>query len=209
MPYDLDRAREMDEVLGSDDEEVDDVLLRAAFKKLVTEIGDVDPQELEDDVGLMERTFRTLRAHEELEGELREIRRRLDEHETVIDRLDDIGNGLSTKEQKIAQVVAYARNSRGPDQTRVTVTRQNVKGATGISRRYSYRLIDDMITGDGDQGAVGPNGFDWALDPQDQPRHVEQDVPDVGVLIDFERLHDDPAAVNKFITRNGEEGAES
>jgi hypothetical protein len=184
----------------------DDVALRAAFKKLVSEIGDVD---VDEEVGLMEATFRALEAHEEQQWELNEMRRRLAELEPVVDRLDDIGQEKTTKEQKIAAIVTYARNARSRDQERVTVTRQNVQGAAGVSRRYSYDLIDDMINGDGQDGAVGPDGFDWALDPREQPRHVEQDVPDTGVLIDFERLHEDAAAVNKFITRSGGEGGET
>jgi len=121
---------------------------------------------------------------------------RVMEIETEMAAVQSIGNEKSTKEEKIAQVVAFAENQRSPDTNATTVTMQNIKGATGVSRRYAYDLAEDMIA-----------QYDWALDPAEQTRAVDQKQRQRGVMVDFEQLHTDPAAVNKFTTPSGRKGA--
>jgi len=63
-------------------------------------------------------------------------------------------------------------------------------GVADVSRRYAYDLVDNMI-----------REFPWAHAPDDVAAHVEQDTRQKGVLIDFEGVHGEAVAVNKFTTR--------
>lgn len=117
--------------------------------------------------------------------------------EDQMDAVQSVGTEKTTKEQKIAQVVAFAENQRNADTNATTVTMQNIKGATGVSRRYAYDLAEDMV-----------ERYTWALDPKQQTRAVDQKQRQRGVMIDFEQLHTDPAAVNKFTTPSGRKESE-
>jgi|GEM_PF-4387400 len=194
-----DAARAMD-----DDYDADEAAL-VAFRRFVTELADVADED-RPSMGDIETTFRALdeieALHErvaELEDENQQLRERLD-------RLGDIGAKKTSKEQKIAAIVTYADNQRRPDQTAVTVTPRNIRGVADVSERYSYTLVDDMIDGDGEDGTVGPDGYDWAFDPREAPRRPDADTPDRGVGIDFEILQDDPAALSKFINASTGQG---
>ncbi|UIO98877.1 hypothetical protein Hbl1158_10060 [Halobaculum sp. CBA1158] len=195
MTYELEKARRIDDLL--EEGEIEEDATAYAFEALVSNIGEFD---FGRDAGPVEKTFAALQRIESLEERVDELKHENESIQETVDRLGDIGSNKTSKEQKIAAVVTYADQARETDQSRITVTRKNVKGAAGVSRRYAYDLVDDMIDGDGENGTVGPDGFDWALDPAAQSRAIDQDAPTKGVLIDFDVLHDDPAAVNKFIT---------
>lgn len=201
MTRDRERGRRLDELIQSGEIEADAV--EYAFERLVDGITD---EEFGMDAGPVEKTFAALDKLDRIEERVDDLEHENDTLRETVDRLGDIGTNKTSKEQKITAVVTYGNQARDDDQSRITVTRENVKGVAGISRRYAYDLIEDMITGDGENGTVGPNGYDWALDPAEQSRAVDQDAPDKGVLIDFERLHDDPASVNKFITGSASVG---
>lgn len=163
--------------------------------------------DLEDRLDAMKRWNETLsEENEHLRDEIDGLRADLERHETQLDALGDIGAEKTSKEQKIAAIVAYAANARQPEQPAVTVLPKTITGVADVSRRYAYDLVDAMIDGDGEDGAVGPDGYDWAHDPADVPRHLEQDAPQKGVLIDFEGVHGEAVAVNKFITRSRAQG---
>jgi len=124
-----------------------------------------------------------------LEAENEQLRDRLD-------RLGDIGEEKTSKEQKIAAIVTYADNVRdGEDKAAVTVLPKIITGVADVSRRYAYDLVDDMI-----------REFPWAHDPDNVVAHPEQNTRQKGVLIDFEGVHGEAVAVNKFTTRCGAEG---
>jgi len=122
---------------------------------------------------------------------------RVVETESQVASIRNVGGDQTSKEEKIAQVVAYAHNEKSQSQSRTTVLPKNIKGIAGVSRRYAYDLVDDMT-----------DAYDWALDPASMDRRPDQETPQKGVIIDFERLHDDPEAVNKFTTGIGETGGE-
>jgi len=121
---------------------------------------------------------------EELEEENEQLRTRLD-------KLGDIGEQKTSKEQKIAAIVTYADNQRDDDQDAVTVLPKVIKGLVDVRRRYAYDLVDDMV-----------QSYDWAHDSRELPRYgsVEQDTPQKGVVIDFEGVHGEAVPVNKFTT---------
>ena len=133
----------------------------------------------------------------DLEAENDALRDRIDELESEIHAIRDIGSGKTSTEEKFAQIVAYAMNEAGPDRAIVTVTIKNIKGTTGVSRRYAYDLAEKLI-----------EEYDWASDPTERNRSIDQDTPNKGVTIDLEGLHTDPESVNKFTTRSRQEGGE-
>jgi hypothetical protein len=181
------------------EDNLDDERERAhAVEHLLKALIDEDPPDLPDDriMGNVEAAARTVDHIRELERELAEMRRIIDGHAEQLERFDDIGAEKSSKEAKIAQIVQFADNQRSTDQDAVTVLPKSIKGVVGVSRRYAYDLVDDLVV-----------EFDWALDPQEQPRRVDQDTPQRGVIIDFERLHEDHGSVNKFTTRITEQEA--
>lgn len=174
-----------------------------AVQRLARTLIDEEPDDLPDgrSMGIIEAASRTVDKIGELEQEVNEIRRLVMENSEQLDAFGDIGSEKTSKEQKIAAVVAFANNQKSVDENRVTVLPKEIKGAAGVSRRYSYNLVDDMVNGDGEEGAVGVDGYSWALDPADQPRRPDQDKPQKGVIVDFEQLHEDHGSVNKFITQ--------
>lgn len=131
----------------------------------------------------------------DLEADNEALRERIGELESEIAAIRSIGSEKTNKEEKFAQIVSYAVNEASPDRTAVTVTIKNIKGATGVSRRYAYTLAEELA-----------DEYDWAIDPTARDRPVDQDTPNKGVTIDLERLHTDPESVNKFTTRTGQNG---
>lgn len=142
----------------------------------------------------------------------REVADRIDELEaenanlrTRLDRLGDIGEQKTNKEQKIAAIVTYADNRRGNRDAQL-VKPGEIEGATGVGERYAYDLVDHMIHGDGENGTIGPDGYDWAHDPSTLSRRVDQSAPDKGVVIDFEGVHGSACPLNEFNNATAEMG---
>jgi len=140
--------------------------------------------------GLPEAVASAIERVDELERENERLRSRLD-------KLGDIGEQKSSKEQKIAAIVTYAEQRRSDGQDALVVKPGTIKGLVDISERYSYTLVDDMI-----------DEFDWAHDPSKVQRYgaVERDAPDKGVLIDFEGVHGEAVPLSKFINEPAEKG---
>lgn len=74
--------------------------------------------------------------------ELDERRERLSEIEGHLEVLEQSTN-RSTKAEKIATVLLFASNKRG-HKAKVTVTPAEIRGCTGVSRRYAYKLVDKV-----------------------------------------------------------------
>lgn len=194
MSRDYGAARDMDDIYG------DDEALEIGFRKFVHELsGTTD----ESDVGPMEATFRALDKIGDLQERVDELEQENQDLRARLDRLGDIGEEKTSKEQKIAAIVTYADNQRRSGQSRITILPKEIQGVTDVSERYSYTLVDDMVGGEGEDEL---DGYNWALDPQRQARRPDQDKPQKGVLIDFEQLHADPEALNKFINGTDAEG---
>lgn len=139
---------------------------------------------------LQEVVYETFKPRlDTLEAENDQLRDRVDRLEGEVEAIRDLGSERTSKEEKIAQVVIYAENETDSADGKTTVLPKTVKGIVGVSRRYAYDLIDDMV-----------DDYEWARDPQEVPRRPDQDTPQKGVLIDLERLHDDEESVNKFTT---------
>lgn len=170
----------------------------AQLRRFLMAIGGVDLQEIERDGELNERedltpghiveaTTNAIDRFEDLERENRRLRE-------VVDSLQDIGQEKTTKEQKVAAIVVWAKR-QAQDETgdRVVVKVRDIVGATGVSRRYAYDLIDDL-----------PQEYEWILDRHDVTQYgdleLDKDGMERALVVDLERLHSEPEAVNKFTT---------
>jgi tetrahydromethanopterin S-methyltransferase subunit G len=99
----------------------------------------------------------------------------------------------STKAEKIATVLAFASN-KGGDAAKVTVTPAEIRGCTGVSRRYAYELVD-TVAAEVDGVAV---------------REAKQVQTSSGterkgkaLLVDCEEVHDVSGTVKEFTTGDG------
>jgi len=178
-------ARAMD-----DDYDADEATL-VAFRRFVTELADIDDED-RPSMGDIETAFRALDELDRLRERVATLEAENDHLRDRLDRLGDIGEEKTSKEQKIAAIVTYADNVReGEGKAAVTVLPKIITGVADVSRRYAYDLVDDMI-----------REFPWAHDPTAVGTHPEQETRQKGVLIDFEGVHGEAVAVNKFTTRS-------
>lgn len=164
-----------------------------AFRKFVTELADAEEEVGTDrhiEMGPIETTFRALDEIDALRERVAALEAENEQLRERLDRLGDIGEEKTSKEQKIASIVTYADNVRkGEEKAAVTVLPKTITGVADVSRRYAYDLVDDMV-----------REYAWAHDPTDVETHLEQGGRQKGVLIDFEGVHGEPVPVNKFTT---------
>jgi len=174
-----------------DEERVYQIAFARFMNELAGTITDSNQKEV-DDIGLLEATYRGLDHIDSLEERISQLEVENDKLRSQLDKLGDIGEQKTNKEQKIASIVTYADNSRREGQEAVTVLPKTIKGLVDVSRRYSYDLVDDMV-----------EDYDWAHDPTEIERYgsVEKAMSDKGVIVDFEGAHGEPVPVNKFTTQ--------
>jgi len=179
---DYERAAQVDEDLDEDQ------ALDIAFPRLVHSLAGTRE---DTDVGVFEATVRAIDAVESIQERVDELENENEQLRTRLDKLGDIGEEKTSKEQKIASIVTFADNQRGDDQDAIAVKPSTIQGLVDVCRRYSYDLVDDMI-----------DEFDWAHDPTEIQRYgsVERDTSDKSVVIDFEGVHGAAVPVNKFTT---------
>lgn len=198
MTRDYEAAAEMDDIYGEQE------ALGVAFRKFVNHVAGTNE---DADVQVIEATFRALDEVDALRARVDELEAQNAALEHRLEKLGDIGQQKTSKEQKIAAIVTYADNARRPGQSGVTVSPQNIQGAAGVGERYAYKLIDQIVHGDGENGTIGPDGYDWAHDPAVIPRPVDQDLPEKSVLIDFEGVHGQAVSLNEFNNATAVPGA--
>lgn len=125
------------------------------------------------------------REIEDLQEEVSTLSDRLEAVESRLDVLEDASP--KGKDAKVAALVEYAEGAKGPNQQGVALKAKEIKGTCSCTRRYAYDLMDEL--------------------PQEYHFISERDKNGRRLLIDFEALHSDPEAVNKFTTRASGEGA--
>lgn len=121
---------------------------------------------------------------------------RLDAVEQQVAALGDLGTAKTTKEEKLAAILAFAANKRGTRSGTVAVTASEIQGCVGVSRRYAYELIEAAAE------ACAGTRVREATDVQTSSgvRHKKK-----ALLVDCEAVHTDDAAVNQFTTGRGGE----
>ncbi|PSQ38295.1 hypothetical protein BRD10_04235, partial [Halobacteriales archaeon SW_12_71_31] len=99
---------------------------------------------------LTENLDRMNRELAEARGRITELE---DENERLRQRVDDLMNRVAVledrkrtegKDARAAQLVEFADNLRNPDADGAKLDVQDIRGATGVSRRYAYDLIDEL-----------------------------------------------------------------
>lgn len=131
---------------------------------------------------------------DELEAENDALGSRVEELEADLEAFRDLGAERTSKEQKVGQIVDWARN-KADGTGRVTVLPEHVKARTGVTERYAYQLVDDLI-----------DEYDWALDPREQQHRIDETARQKGVLVDLDRLQEDRESLIKFINGSGDKG---
>ena len=166
-------------------------LLTAAIRRLL-DVEIESPAELPDAAAAQHDRF------QEYEARLTALERQLD-------RLGDLEREQTTKEQKMAAVLAYADNKRDTGQSTVAVTAAEIKGCVGVSRRYAYELVDAIATDVTGCGLREATTVETSTGTKQKPK---------AVLVDCEAVHGDGGRVNSFTTTteaetNGKRGGEA
>lgn len=104
-----------------------------------------------------------------------------------------------TKQAKIKRLLEFAARKRSSEQSVVLLSAEEIRGATGISQRYSHQWThpEDGL----------PSQYPWILPADELDRfggaELDKDDAPRKIAIDFEGVHGTAAPVNKFITGNG------
>lgn len=120
---------------------------------------------------------------------------RLDQLEAQLEMLTQ-HTDPSTKAEKINTVLAFAQN-KADEGGKVTVTPAEVRGCTGVSRRYAYDLVEAV--------AADVPGVQIREAKQVQTANGTK-RKQKALLIDCEDVHELDEAVNSFTTPNGGDG---
>jgi regulator of replication initiation timing len=162
----------------------------------------MDRDELIDEIIGLDRRLKDTQTlvFETLKPRLDELEGRVDELEAENERLRARLSESGGKEEKVAAIVRFALNKRGAADDAIKITPEEIKGATGVSRRYAYDLVDDL-----------PDEFDWCLRPEEMQQYgaIELDLSSQAKClgIDFAGVHSAGCPVNKFTTASEGEGS--
>jgi len=133
-------------------------------------------------------------------NQLSDFESRLTEIEQQLATMQSVGDGQTSKEEKIARVLAYAENKSSTSQSKVSVSATEIKGCAGVSRRYAYDLLEEIaeiVTGvrlrEAKRVQTG-SGLE-------QKRKA--------LLVDCDVVHTDTRVVNKHTTPIGAQGGEN
>lgn len=195
MTDEQDRLDELEsEVEAMQERFVEDQLESAALRQLVWGLADGDAEDYDTIVRGVHSALETVESMGDRLEQLEAANERL---RTRLDKLGDIGEQKTSKEEKIATIVTYAHNQRREGQDAVTVLPKVINGLVDVSRRYAYDLVDGMI-----------REYDWAHDPANLDRYgsIQKKSPRKGVCIDFAGVHGEAVSVNKFTTTSAEMG---
>jgi hypothetical protein len=171
---------------------------RDALRGEVSRIADRDLPLLTGAIRAM--TGSEIESVEELPGAGREFRERLEEFEERLDkverrldRLGDVGQEPTSKEEKFAAILAFAENKHNGS-AKVALSPQEVRGYTGVSRRYAYDLIDEMA--DVVAGVEVREATDVKTGSGTEHKGK-------ALLVDCEAVHHNGGGVNEFTTGGG------
>ena len=176
-------------------------------------------QTVEGDIAFIKRTLVTLTdanlkdgGHHPLEGlpesgertrtSIEDLQEAVSHHGEQLAAVSDVSQQNTEKDGKVASIAAFAmQQANGPEET-VLVDANEIRGCTGVSRRYAYKLID----------TIGEDTeYEWARIRQSETVQTStgSKQKSKGLLIDCDSLRKSlhqPDGVNLFNTRSGEEG---
>ena len=128
-----------------------------------------------------------------LEAENEELRELVENQQTQLQVISDLASDNSSKNEKVAALVVYADNTRN-GQGVVKLDVRDIMGATGVSRRYAYDLMDRL-----------PGEHEWCHSGEDLRQYGDMEIDKSSqqrtLAIDFDGSHGDACPVNKFTTQ--------
>lgn len=131
-----------------------------------------------------------------LNDQLARYDERLRAVERRLDALGDVETSADTKTEKIAAVLSFALNKHS-GQAKVAVSPQEIKGCTGVSRRYAYDLIETI--GDEVKGTT-------VREAREVKTGNGTEHKGKALLVDCESVHVDRETVNEFTTGGASNG---
>jgi hypothetical protein len=170
----------------------------AALRKLVYGLGDPDGEE----PGLFEAVRETIARVETVETRSEATQSELDQLRERIDSLERVVHAEG-KRGKVEAIISYAENKRTQDQPAVVLSAQEIKGATGCTRRYAYDIIEEYS-----------EDFAFLVDRENLTQYGELEMANRedrgrGLAVVFDAsVHTDLEGVNRFTTRVEADGGE-
>lgn len=115
-------------------------------------------------------------------------------------RLEMLGThtDATTKAEKFVAVLSFAQN-KADGTGKVAVTPKEIRGCTGVSRRYAYDLVDSL--------AAEVDGVALRESQQVQTGSGAE-RKGKALLVDCEQVHDLSGAVKEFTTADGGDGGQ-
>ena len=176
-------------------------------------------QTTESDIAFIKRTLVTLTdadlkddGHHPLEGlpesgertraSIDDLRDAVSHHDEQLAAVSDVSQKQTEKEGKVASIAAFAMQQANDPEATVLIDVNEIRGCTGVTRRYAYELIDN----------IGEDAeYEWASvrTPETVQTSSGPKQKAKGLLIDCDTLRkssQQPDGVNLFNTRSGEEG---
>jgi hypothetical protein len=118
------------------------------------------------------------------------VAERLAAVEQQLETLGEIGEESSSKEEKFAAILSFAANKQTGN-GKVALSPHDIKGCTGVSRRYAYELIDAM--------AASVDGVQVREEETIQTGNGRK-RKGKALLVDCDTVHEGHSAVNTFTT---------
>lgn len=131
-------------------------------------------------------------------GEIDDRAQRVGALKERVAALGDVGTEPSTKEQKYAAVLAFVANKHGSE-GKVAVSPAEIRGCTGVSRRYAYDLVDAMA--DDIEGVRVRESTTVQTGSGTEQKQK-------ALLVDCEQVHCDEVGVNQFTTGDTVKGVD-
>lgn len=169
----------------------------AAVRKLIRSLAGFEAHE---DADILDCVTEIVRQWDETQDRLAHLEDRVARLESMIEDTD-------TKLGKVQAIVEYAENRRRDDQPLVEVTPEEIRGATGVSNRYSYTLTHP------EKGL--PADYEWIIAEENVTQYgdlqISKDETDPRTIaIDFAGVQSEGCPLNKFISPpQGEGGSET
>lgn len=176
--------------------------LEVAIRKLLFALAD-DVPAADDDRTPLDAASQAIEQVHHISDELAAKQSRIKQLEARVESLENVVNAES-KSGKVQRIIDYAKNQAEDGQRAVVVTAKEIRGVTGVSRRYAYDIIDEW---------PDDYGFFVARKNLTQYGDLErEDREDRGrglVVILDGSVHSNVVSVNQFTTRSRSEGGEA
>jgi hypothetical protein len=140
-----------------------------------------------------------VKTAQEIATEAQALQERLASVEQQLEQFEDLTETTSSKTEKLAAIVQFAKNKATHRMDKVSVSASEIIGATGVTRRYAYDLIEEL-----------PDEYDCFDNRNTISQYgsleIDQDSQTRALIVDCEGVQYDVDGVNKFTTRpTGEE----